>query len=286
MMEKVHSRSSMASESNVVAQYERNTTTKERVQQQQPRATGSDLPIARRAALHRFFERTKDRAVANASYQVNPPSPAAPKPEESNPWIEGWKQDTLNLLFSPRDKELINLIHLCGKSVEDVPMWPFTPTGSYTVKFGYRFLYNSRSLDNGEYQPDNNRLWKKVWGMQVQPKNSVWDNTGPSPRFSCFKDLVETIIETGKDLNSFAIIVWAIWYRRNTMRASGKHVPVQQVHYEVQKARSMFIPASQPRPPEQMPHSVSRPVWKPPPWPKLKVNFDGAVFRENQRVRV
>ena len=24
----------------------------------------------------------------------------------------------------------------------------------------------------------------------------------------------------------------------------------------------------------------------PPPWPKLKVNFDGAVFRENQRAKV
>nr|POE73859.1 hypothetical protein CFP56_26837 [Quercus suber] len=31
-----------------------------------------------------------------------------------------------------------------------------------------------------------------------------------------------------------------------------------------------------------MPLSVSRPIWKPPPWPKLKVNFDGAVFREIQ----
>ena len=60
--------------------------------------------------------------------------------------------------------------------MEDVLMWPFTPTGSYTVKFGYRFLYNSRSLDNRDYQLDDNRLWKKVWGMQVQPKvrNFLW----------------------------------------------------------------------------------------------------------------
>lgn len=82
----------------------------------------------------------------------------------------GWKQDTLNLLFSPRDKELINSIPFCGKPVEDILMWPFTPTGSYTVKSGYRFLYNSRILDNGEYQTDDSRLWKKVWGLQVQPK--------------------------------------------------------------------------------------------------------------------
>ena len=209
----------------------------------------------------------------------------------------GWKQDTLNLLFSQRDKELINSILLCGKLVEDVLMWPFTPTESYTVKLGYRFLYNSRTLDNGEYQPDDNRLWRKVWGMQVQPKvrnflwratknsiptkqnlrrrmfltddgcdhchsepedvlhalwtcpsisrvwtqTSLWENSDPSPRFSCFKDLVETIVETGKDLNLFAITTWAIWNRRNTMRTSGTHVPVQQVHYEVQKARSTFI---------------------------------------------
>ncbi|KAF3964172.1 hypothetical protein CMV_011518 [Castanea mollissima] len=87
IMEKVRSRSPMASESNVVAAYERNTTTKERVQQQS-RAIVSDLPIARRASLHRFLEKRKDRAAANSPYQVNPPSPAAPKPEESNPWIE------------------------------------------------------------------------------------------------------------------------------------------------------------------------------------------------------
>ncbi|KAM4099715.1 hypothetical protein ACB094_05G012900 [Castanea mollissima] len=87
IMEKVRSRSPMASESNVVAAYERNTTTKERVQQQS-RAIISDLPIARRASLHRFLEKRKDRAAANSPYQVNPPSPAAPKPEESNPWIE------------------------------------------------------------------------------------------------------------------------------------------------------------------------------------------------------
>lgn len=78
---------------------------------------------------------------------------------------QGWKQDSLNLLFSPRDKELINSIPLCGKPMEDVLMWPFTPSGSYTVKSGYRFLYNSRSLDNGDYQLDDNRLWKKAWGM-------------------------------------------------------------------------------------------------------------------------
>ena len=89
---------------------------------------------------------------------------------------QGWRHNTLSLLFSPRDKELIQSIPLCGKPVEDALVWPYTPTGSYTTKSSYRFLYKSRSLDNGEYHPDDNKLWKKVWGMQVQPKvrNFLW----------------------------------------------------------------------------------------------------------------
>ena len=35
-----------------------------------------------------------------------------------------------------------------------------------------------------------------------------------------------------------------------------------------------------------MSHSVSRPTWKPPLLSKLKVNFDGVVFREDQRAGV
>lgn len=35
-----------------------------------------------------------------------------------------------------------------------------------------------------------------------------------------------------------------------------------------------------------MPRSDHWPIWKSPPWSKLKVNFDGSVFRENQCVGV
>ena len=65
------------------------------------------------------------------------------------------------------DVELIQSIPLCGKPVDDALVWPYNPTGSYSVKSGYRFLYKARCLDSGEYHPDDNKLWKKVWGMQV-----------------------------------------------------------------------------------------------------------------------
>ncbi|XP_022715309.1 protein TIFY 11B-like [Durio zibethinus] len=46
---------------------------------------GSDLRIARRNSLHKFFEKRKDRAAARAPYQVNNlrGSPPPPKPDES-----------------------------------------------------------------------------------------------------------------------------------------------------------------------------------------------------------
>ncbi|KAE8688631.1 Jasmonate-zim-domain protein 6, putative isoform 2 [Hibiscus syriacus] len=48
---------------------------------------GSDLRIARRNSLHKFFEKRKDRAAARAPYQVNDirGSPPPPKPDESSP---------------------------------------------------------------------------------------------------------------------------------------------------------------------------------------------------------
>ncbi|KAM0936230.1 putative transcription factor TIFY family [Dioscorea sansibarensis] len=55
-------------------------------------ASGSEMPIARRASLHRFLEKRKDRVITKAPYQLNaaPPPPAeatdAGKPEESLLW--------------------------------------------------------------------------------------------------------------------------------------------------------------------------------------------------------
>ncbi|MCH90057.1 protein TIFY 10B, partial [Trifolium medium] len=43
-----------------------------------------DLPIMRKASLHRFLEKRKDRVAAKAPYQVN-------KPAESMSWLVGAK---------------------------------------------------------------------------------------------------------------------------------------------------------------------------------------------------
>ncbi|XP_066395279.1 protein TIFY 10b-like [Miscanthus floridulus] len=52
------------------------------------RTNASDMPIMRKASLHRFLEKRKDRLNAKAPYQTSP-SDAAPvkKEPESQPWL-------------------------------------------------------------------------------------------------------------------------------------------------------------------------------------------------------
>ncbi|KAJ1437109.1 Tify domain [Sesbania bispinosa] len=46
-----------------------------------------DLPIARKASLHRFLEKRKDRIASKAPYQLTNPMEPANKPAESMPWF-------------------------------------------------------------------------------------------------------------------------------------------------------------------------------------------------------
>ncbi|KAK7848477.1 protein tify 10a [Quercus suber] len=56
--------------------------------QPSPQPLAADLPIARRASLHRFLEKRKDRITAKAPYQINNPEEAPPtKPADSKPWL-------------------------------------------------------------------------------------------------------------------------------------------------------------------------------------------------------
>ena len=74
-----------------------------------------------------------------------------------------WNLVLLQQLFYARDISMIESIPLYSWKVDDTLFWPFTPSGSYTVKSGYRFLYKAQSMDNNDYNPeDNNGLWKRV----------------------------------------------------------------------------------------------------------------------------
>ena len=57
-----------------------------------------------------------------------------------DPITKKWDPYLLNGLFTPEETKLILSIPLCQNAVEDTIMWPFTPSGKYTVKSGTRFI--------------------------------------------------------------------------------------------------------------------------------------------------
>ncbi|KAM0949213.1 putative transcription factor TIFY family [Dioscorea sansibarensis] len=52
-----------------------------------PQANTSEMPIARRASLHRFLEKRKERIIAKAPYQVNGSPASMIKPEDKKSWL-------------------------------------------------------------------------------------------------------------------------------------------------------------------------------------------------------
>ena len=93
-----------------------------------------------------------------------------------NPDSAFWNIPLLHDIFLPRDVSLIKSIPLSNLAAEDKLLWPFTPSGTYSVKSGYQFLCKAQRFDDNSYQPDTDSIWRKVWGLAVQPKirNFLW----------------------------------------------------------------------------------------------------------------
>ncbi|XP_050251971.1 uncharacterized protein LOC126698639 [Quercus robur] len=103
-----------------------------------------------------------------------------------DPVTHKWDQNLLHGLFTPHEAELIASIPLCLTKVKDVMVWPFTPSGCYTVKSGSKFLVaeQTRSQQRSP-NPNDNGLWKMIWGLSMPPKvrNFLWracQNTLPA----------------------------------------------------------------------------------------------------------
>ena len=88
-----------------------------------------------------------------------------------DPITKKWDSYLLNGLFTPEEAKLILSIPLCQNVVEDTIMWPFTPSGKYTVKSGTRFLTaDQATTQREEPEQENNDVWKSIWSLNVQSK--------------------------------------------------------------------------------------------------------------------
>ena len=102
-----------------------------------------------------------------------------------------------------------------------------------------------------------------------------------------FRDIQELLLfanETEKNVELMVVTMWTIWSRRNQIRVQQNVYPIAQVVPNARQMLSVFHRANRV---QQAPASVSstnRVTWIPPPANSLKINFDGALFKDINKV--
>lgn len=76
-------------------------------------------------------------------------------------------------MFPPETTKEKLAVPIAATNIEDSQIWPFTTDGEYTVKIGYKVLFDDRSsslpsssVNNEDYKP----LWKAIWSAKAPPK--------------------------------------------------------------------------------------------------------------------
>ncbi|KAL4650064.1 hypothetical protein ACB092_01G060100 [Castanea dentata] len=76
------------------------------------------------------------------------------------------------------------------------------------------------------------------------------------------------------------MLMWTIWFRQNQLRKSNKDYPITPVVPTAQDALQVLRQANTTSPSQISIRAPPRVRWTPPPANSLKVNFDGATFRD------
>ena len=89
-----------------------------------------------------------------------------------------WKVAKIDSLFLPEEAAIIKAIPLSLFDRDDLPIWPYTCDGVFSVKSGYHLLMEQDEpelfdIPNGRV---NSKVWKAIWHMRVpnKVKSLVW----------------------------------------------------------------------------------------------------------------
>ena len=119
-----------------------------------------------------------------------------------------------------------------------------------------------------------------VWSCKnldcVWDKDITW-NFWNQTSFSSFSELMASVFEHQQKPALFAFMVWTIWTQRNQVRSQQPCCSLNHLSQLAAERYSEFR-AILPPPPPSRPRI--RTCWKPPPLDIFKINFDGAIFAE------
>ena len=89
-----------------------------------------------------------------------------------DPVTRSWNEELVDGLFGVEDAEMIKRIPLSRSVAEDTLYWPYSTSGHYTCRFGYRFLKEESELLAYPQAPPicDKKFWKAIWKLQVPPK--------------------------------------------------------------------------------------------------------------------
>lgn len=277
--------------------------------------------------------------------------PSKPPTRILSPILEGWEEATVDKLikedsrtwddevidglFAPVEANSIKSIPLSRFPTEDRLFWPWTQTGKYNCKSGYRFLKSEAEVSRAvEAQTEDRNFWRRIWdlGVHNKIKNFVWracreaiptkenlkrrhitengrcerclleEETTLHALWSCskirsawassewfgcqnvsplnFKELLSWILKNHGNPELFVMVTWGLWHQRNQVRLNKACCPSDMIESQAKKKLEEFT-ATIPAKPAAIPRQTAK--WRPPDARSFKINFDGAIFRQENR---
>ena len=89
-----------------------------------------------------------------------------------DPITRRWNEGLVDGLFVIQDAKLIKKIPLSRNATQDTLYWPYSNTGDYSCRFGYRFHKEESEMQANTQAPPirDKQEWKEIWQMRAPPK--------------------------------------------------------------------------------------------------------------------
>ena len=104
-----------------------------------------------------------------------------------------------------------------------------------------------------------------------------------SQTFVDFKELLSWLIINHGDLKLFCTTAWLIWTQRNRLRLNKASVSTHQIAALASELTAEFAQFITPTLPPPVTAVYSQTRWRPPQFGSVKINCDGATFKEQNR---